>query len=650
MRRPRRPANTALLVLGLLAVPTGAFATPTAAVGGADVAPVATTVRSAPAVPGVVLVAPVAGADRGDLGSVTQALGARPTGPVPGTRAYSFELPDAVPVGAAVRRYERHPDVAYAEPDYLVAPTSPLTPDDPSYPQLWGLNNTGQTGGVADADIDAPEAWAATVGSASTVVAVIDEGVQISHPDLRDNVWTNPGEIAGNAVDDDENGYVDDVHGWDFYSDDASVYDGIEDDHGTHVAGTIAATGGNGEGITGVAWRAQVMPLKFLGPDGGSVSDAAAALDYAVANGASISNNSWGGAEYSRTLRDAIARAGSAGHLFVAAAGNDGLDLATTPSYPAAYDLPNIISVAATDHADRLASFSNYGSTSVDLGAPGVGILSTLPNGGYGRYSGTSMAAPQVTGVAALLLSADPTLELAELRSRILTTVDPVPSLVGRVATGGRLNAAQALRVSEVVEATEVIELQAEAPSGTVNHGEPADLTGRILVNGAAAPDRAVELQQRPVGGSSWSTVSRQLSDAAGELRFLGLQPTGHTDYRLVMVASTPVSSGAEPVSSEPVRISVRAAVTLTSSAQRLRLGSSRTLRGTVVPAHEGSVRLVVRRNGIKTGSVTRTLVDSAYEWTFTPPSRGRYSFVARWRADGDHLGGSSPRRSYRVR
>lgn len=666
MPRSLLPASVALLGSVALVLTTGVVTTPSATTLGAHIAPGA-TVRTEPAgtpssaaagpgiaptyvgrsgeqaVPGVVLVAPAAGADREDLAPVTRALEARPAGPVPGTRAYVFELPDAVSVEAAVRRYERDPDVAYAEPDYVVAPTSPLTPNDTSYPEMWGLNNTGQTGGVDDADIDAPEAWGATVGSASVVVAVVDEGVQISHPDLRDNVWTNTDEIPGNGVDDDENGYVDDVHGWDFYHDDASVYDDTGDDHGTHVAGTIAATGGNGEGVTGVAWRAQVMPLKFLGPDGGSVSDAAAALDYAVANGARISNNSWGGNGNSRTLRDAIARAGSAGHLFVAAAGNEGLDLDSTPSYPAAYDLPNLVSVAATDHADQLAPFSNYGSTSVDLAAPGVRILSTLPPGSYGRYSGTSMAAPHVAGVAALLLSAEPTVELADLRSRLLDTVDPVLGLSGKVATGGRLNAARAL---QVVEVTEVL---AEASPDTVDIGATAGMSGRVMVDGAAGPDRSVELQQRSVGASSWSAVSRQVTDALGAFVFAGLQPAGHTDYR-VLVDPEPVISGLEQVSSEPMRISVRAAVTLTTSEKRLRLGSTRVLRGTVVPAHDDSVRIVVRRNGTKIGSVTQPVVDSAYAWSYTPPSRGRYSFVTAWRADGDHLGARSPRRVFRVR
>src|SRR5918999_1287399 len=268
-------------------------------------------------------------------------------------------------------------------------------------------------------DADAPEAWNTGTGTAATVVAVIDEGVDVSHPDLRNNIWKNPGEVPGNGVDDDRNGYVDDVNGFDFANDDASVYDpdpidGSGDEHGTHVAGTIAAEGNNGAGITGVNWQAKVMALKFLGPNSGSTLDAVEAINYAVAKGADISNNSWGYVgSPSRSLKDAITRADNAGLLFVAAAGNGGADgvgddndaNSTNTNYPSSFSNPNIISVAATDNRDRLASFSNFGASTVDLGAPGVNVLSTLPGNRYGYYSGTSMATPHVTGVAALLKS-----------------------------------------------------------------------------------------------------------------------------------------------------------------------------------------------------------------------------------------------------
>lgn len=641
------------LVTGVLPAPSGLLgaqttqsltATPGAAVptrSGSVSSPVAPTHSGRTPqefAPGVVLVAPAAGADAEDLRPATRALEARPAGRVPGTRARKFELPRGVTVEQAVRRYERDPDVAYAEPDHLVAPTTPLTPNDTSYPDLWGLHNTGQTGGVDDADIDAPEAWGTTIGSASTVVAVIDTGTQISHPDLRGNVWTNTDEIPGNRVDDDRNGYVDDVHGWDFINDDATVHDGADDSHGTHVAGTIAAAGSNGEGVTGVAWRAQVMPLKFLGPDGGFVSDAASAIDYAVRNGATISNNSWGGSGYSQTLRDAIGRAASAGHLFVAAAGNDGRDLESAPSYPAAYTNSNIVSVAATDHADRLATFSNYGSTSVDLAAPGVQILSTLPRDTYGRYSGTSMATPHVTGVAALLRSAEPGLGLAVLRQRLLESVDQLANLRSKVATGGRLNAARALQVVDAGP-----EVVIDASPSTLVSGSATSLYGDVTVDGSPRPGQEVELQQRPVGASSWSGVTQEVTDTEGRYSVTGVRPEESTDFRVLVV-------GADPAASQPLRVSVRARVSLVASEKSLALGRSRVLRGTVRPPHADSVRIVVRRNGVKIRTVTRPLVDSAYRWGYTPPRRGRYTFVTVWRADADHLGARSPQRSFRVR
>ncbi|MDQ3942927.1 MAG: S8 family serine peptidase, partial [Actinomycetota bacterium] len=388
------------------------------------------------------------------LDTVNRQNNARTDRRIPRTRTNVVRLPRGLEVRDAIRRYEASPDVEYAEPDFILRPSQTISANDPHYPRLYGLNNTGQNGGAADADIDAPEAWNTTIGDAGTVVAVIDEGVDINHPDLRNNIWTNTDELPDNGLDDDRNGYVDDVNGYDFAGNDASVYDpdplsGAGDEHGTHVAGTIAAQGNNSLGVVGVNWRVRIMPLKFLGPDGGYTSDAVEALNYAVAEGVKISNNSWGGGGSSRTLLEAINRADQAGHLFVAAAGNGGADGVgddndATPQYPSSYNSPNVIAVAATDGRDALAGFSNYGSTSVDLAAPGVGILSTLPRNTYGSYSGTSMATPHVSGVAALLKSNDPTLDDAALKDRILRSVDRKNGLSGRTATGGRSNAAQA--------------------------------------------------------------------------------------------------------------------------------------------------------------------------------------------------------------
>jgi len=240
------------------------------------------------------------------------------------------------------------PFVDYAEPDYVVQAVA--IPNDVGFGEEWGLDNTGQTvnnsTGTADADIDMPEAWEVTTGGGSTIIAVIDTGTQWDHPDLTANIWSNPGEIPGNGIDDDDNGYVDDIRGWDFYDDDNNPAD--TSGHGTHTAGTIGASGNNGEGVAGILWNCRIMPLRFIGPNGGYSSDAVQALNYAVANGARVSSNSWGSYAFSLSLYNAVYNAASSGHIFVAAAGNNGYDTDTTPFYPASFNPDNVISVAAT--------------------------------------------------------------------------------------------------------------------------------------------------------------------------------------------------------------------------------------------------------------------------------------------------------------
>ncbi|MBI5664244.1 MAG: S8 family serine peptidase [Nitrospirae bacterium] len=289
------------------------------------------------------------------------------------------KVPADMSVEKAVEYYKRDPNVEYAEPNYIMH--AAVVPDDASFGSLWGLNNTGQTNGVYDADIDAPEAWETTTGSDSIIIAVIDSGVAYDHTDFANNIWTNTGEIPDNGLDDDANGYVDDVYGWDFVENDGYPED--YNSHGTHVAGIIAAQGNNAGGITGVMWNARIMAIRFLGLTGsGTTADAISAILYAKANGARIINNSWGGTDGSQALKDAIEAFPG---VVVCAAGNVRRDNdGAAPFYPASYDSPNIISVAATDHNDGLASFSNYGATTVDVAAPGVDIYSSVPVFGYG--------------------------------------------------------------------------------------------------------------------------------------------------------------------------------------------------------------------------------------------------------------------------
>ena len=344
------------------------------------------------------------------------------------------------------------PRVAYAEPNYRVF--ADVIPNDASFAQLWGLHNTGQTvngiRGTADADIDAPEAWDVARGSSSVVVGVIDTGIDFTHPDLAAAQWTNPGESCTgcrtDGIDNDGNGYVDDWRGWDFVNEDNDPFD--DHSHGTHVAGTIGGVADNGLGVAGVG-AVSLVALKFLSGGGsGTTADAVRAVNYANALGIPITNNSWGGGGYSQALYDAIRDADARGSLFVAAAGNDATDNDIGPHYPSNYDLPNVISVAATNSSDQLADFSNYGDGTVDLAAPGDNVYSTIPGGAYDWYSGTSMATPHVAGALALAKSQFPSATGMSLKALVLRSVDPKSSLSGRVASGGRLNVDTAVRCS----------------------------------------------------------------------------------------------------------------------------------------------------------------------------------------------------------
>jgi subtilisin family serine protease len=354
---------------------------------------------------------------------------------------------------AAERALEREGGVLYAEPN--VARRLFLRPNDPLFPQLWGMENTGQiigTPGIPDADTDAADAWDVAVG-AGVVVAVVDSGMDGAHPDLAPNAWRNPGESGSaresNRVDDDGNGFIDDWRGWDFVGrGDSNPSD--PNGHGTHVAGTIGARRGNALGVAGVADNSPLMPLRVFDAGGsGTIDDAISAYVYAALEGAKVMNLSFGSPQASLAERDAIAAL--PGVLFVAAAGNgepDGIgdDNDGAPVYPCAYPLPNLVCVAASDNRDRLAGFSNFGARSVDLAAPGVDIFSTVPGGVYDWLDGTSMAAPHVSGAAALLWGTTPSASASAIGSALLAGTDTLPGFSGRTVTGGRLNVLNSLR------------------------------------------------------------------------------------------------------------------------------------------------------------------------------------------------------------
>jgi len=331
--------------------------------------------------------------------------------------------------------------VIYAEPNYILKAYA--TPNDSAFTNLWGLHNTGQTGGTPGADIHAVEAWDIRTDSDSIVVAVIDTGVNYGHEDLAANMWHNPGEIPNNDIDDDGNGYVDDVCGINVMRGTGNPTD--DNGHGTHVAGTIGAVGDNGVGVAGVCWDTSIMAVKFLNSAGYGLTDnAISAIDYAVANGAHVLNNSWGGGGYSQPLKDAIDSAGDSNVLFVAAAGNWGTDNDAHPHYPSSFESENIIAVMATEDDDERAYFSCYGMNSVDLGAPGSAILSCKAGGGYVEMSGTSMATPHVAGAAALLMGLYPSETIETIKQILMESCD-VPSEPLACMSRGRINLEKAL-------------------------------------------------------------------------------------------------------------------------------------------------------------------------------------------------------------
>ena len=434
-----------------------------------------------------VLVKPLSSAPAGALNALHAATGVTVANTFPRFgNLQVLRLPANLTVERALGIYRQTPLVEYAEPDYIYSTTQfQSIPNDTSFAQLWGMHNTGQTGGTADADIDAPEAWSLRTDANSVIVGVIDTGIDYTPPDLAANVWVNTAEIPNNGIDDDGNGYIDDVYGINSITntgnpmdDQATTY------HGTHVSGTIGASGNNGLGVSGIAWNVKLMGLKFLDSTGsGSSSNAIKCIDYAIAKGANILSNSWGGGGYSQALYDAINRARSAGIIFVAAAGNSSLDTDTNIFYPAGYRLSNVVAVASTDNRDLRSSFSNYGYATVHLGAPGSSIYSTMAGGGYQSLSGTSMATPHVSGALALIKAHFPAYSLPELITRLITSTDSIPSMAETTISGGRLNIYKALAGIERPIAQLTASPKAGEPGVTVTFtdGSIGGITSRTL-------------------------------------------------------------------------------------------------------------------------------------------------------------------------
>jgi subtilisin family serine protease/subtilisin-like proprotein convertase family protein len=498
---------------------------------------------------------------------------------------YEVQLTAGHTVTQALTAYRADPQVIDVQPDYLLSPST--VPNDPQFSQQWSLHNTGQDGGTPGADIHATGAWNVTTGNPAVVVAVLDSGIDYTDTDLYQNIWINQAEIPQsrmkNLVDVDHDGYIsfadlnnpvnwgpykiepgpngvvtaaqilapmvlnaqgqdsgqggwaypgntqdgdaahpNDFIGWNFVTNTNNPFDDLG--HGTAVAGIIGATGNNGVGIAGIDWQASLMPVKFISSQGtGTVSAFISALNYSVAHGARISNNSWDGAINDPFLELAIANAQSHGDIFVAAAGNDGSNNDTNPVYPASYPLDNIVAVAATDNNDHLAGFSNYGPSSVALAAPGVNILSTEPGNSYGTLSGTSVATPEVTGVLALVWGQHPSWTYQQVIHQVLSTVDPLPGLAGKVLSGGRLDAAAAVGAS--ANAPQVLSSSVSGPSPNAFNDvrltfstamNPSTLAAAVSLTGAAGQAIPVTIAAVANSGNSQFDVQFATQTAPG--------------------------------------------------------------------------------------------------------------------------------------
>ncbi|MEO7971937.1 MAG: S8 family serine peptidase, partial [bacterium] len=486
----------------------------------------------------------------------------------------------------AIEALNKQADVLYAEPNYLLHPD--LTPDDPRFVsnELYGLNKIG-----------APAAWNTTQGSSAIVVGVIDEGIDKTHQDLAANIWVNPGEIAGNGIDDDVNGFVDDVNGYNFAGNTGTLPAEI---HATHVAGTIGAVGNNGIGVVGVNWNVRLMSLRFINGSSGDTANAIRAVNYAKlmrdrwvtsggASGANIRvlNNSYGGGGFDQSFLDAITAANQSGILFVAAAGNidnpsiDNGDNELVPHFPSSYNAPNVIGVAATDSADNLAGFSHYGANTVPLGAPGSGILSTTPGNTYQSISGTSMASPHVAGAAALLLAANPNLTVLQLRSLLLYNGDLDPALTGVTFTGRRLNVGNSIVAVTEGDVT---------PPGTVTNFHLNSQNGRAFNigwnasgdDGAAGQASLYTVSFTDGTSGAVTALKNTIPTASGTTQAIDLKiPYRHTSGTLTLrefdnvgnegtPASFPVTVG--PVQGDPYIIQLAGAATLSSDGTALGL------------------------------------------------------------------------------
>ncbi len=563
-----------------------------------------------------ILVSAAPGIDAAAIGQLARRHAVEVRARVPGTHSYllSFTAEDHQALARVKAALQGEPALHVIEPDYLVHTT--ITPDDPAYGNLWGMNNLGQTGGVVDADINAPEAWELGTGRRAVRVGVIDTGIDYTHGDLAANIWTNPGESGNdgvgqdkriNGIDDDGNGFIDDWHGWDFVNNDNDPMD--DHYHGTHCAGTIGGTGSNGIGVAGVCWQVSLVGLKFLDANGsGYISDGLAALTYADQLGLDLTSNSWGGGGFSQAFKDAIDAAGGRGQLFVAAAGNHSSDNDAYPFYPANYESDNLISVAATDHTDARAYFSCFGATTVDLGAPGANIYSTMPGDSYGFLSGTSMATPHVAGACALLKSINPSLTGTLIKQTLLAQVRHTAAMQGLVLSNGRLDlAASALAIAgpELVAAVTSF-TDSPVVDGIISPGELATVAVVLAnvgneaatnVTGVLTSGNAEMTVVQPVTTYGTIMVGQQVASAQAAVFIIASPLATPHQMTATMTVTGDLANGQQRTWTVPITVTVATASTI--NGQVVRLTGGAPIAGALVTAYgPATVQAETRSDG----------------------------------------------------
>ncbi|MEK6325549.1 MAG: S8 family serine peptidase [Acidobacteriota bacterium] len=557
-----------------------------------------------------------------------------------GVRLFHSRSKDVATLLASLKA---RPDVVYVEPNYIIH--ADLVPNDPSFSSLWGLRNTGQVingvAGIPGADISATSAWDITIGSRANVVAVVDTGIDYNHPDLAANVWSAPTSFTV-TIGTQTITCAAGTHGFNAITNTCDPLD--DNNHGSHCSGTIGAVGNNGVGVAGVNWTASIMGAKFLNSSGsGTTANAINAIEFTIqakqifgadAN-VRVLSNSWGGGGFSQALLDQINKANANNMLFLAAAGNNGSNNDTVPFYPASYNAPNVVVVAATNNRDQIASFSNFGSTSVDLGAPGVSVLSTTTGNTYSFFSGTSMAAPHVSGAAALVLSVC-SLDTAALKSNLLSNVDPITSLFGKTVTGGRLNVNKALLACSNPTVPD-FSLAASPSARTIAPGASTTYNVTVTPSGGFAGTVTFSASGLPAGanasfnpasvpgsGSSTMTVTTSGATPAGTYPLTITGTNGslvHSTQVTLVVAIGDFSLSATPSSRTVVRrASTTYAVTVTPSGgfagtvtfsvSGLTAGATASFSPTSVNTSGSSTMTVTAGN--KTGTFTLTITGTS--------------------------------------